>query len=159
MVGTGSCHDHSGRLDCGLLRLADSWFLQFRKIQSLEFNKVVDHLSVQVIDHGEVCNIFICQKRLGGLEELNNHIIETQIQDPILMIQAWLHHAFVDDLGDGRIVDGFDTWPTFLTVVTLSLIPCCWQDTLYLEMMAFLLMGLDNFDLDEFKNAAFKELT
>ncbi len=113
MDGTGSCHDHSGRLDCGLLHVVDSSFLQFRKIQRLEFDKVVDHLLVQVIDLEEVCNIFIHQKRLKELEELHNHIIETQIQDLILMIQARLHQAFVDELGDGRIVDGIDSWLTF----------------------------------------------
>ena len=60
---------------------------------------------------------------------------------------------------DGRIVDGFDSWLTFLMVVTLSLIPHSWQDRLYSEMMAFLSMGSDSFHPDKFKHAAFKELT
>ena len=73
----------------------------------------MDHFSMQGIDLGKVCNIFISQKRLRGLEYLHNYIVETQIRNHILMIQTRLHWASTDKLGDGRIVDGLGSWLTF----------------------------------------------
>ena len=73
----------------------------------------MDHVSIQGIDLGKVCNIFIPQKRLRGLEYLHNYIVETQIRNHILMIQTWLHRASADKLGDGRIVDELGSWLTF----------------------------------------------
>ncbi len=107
MDGTGRCHIHAGWLNYGLFHVADSWFLQLRKIQCPELYYVMNHLLLQAIDLGEVCDIFVCQKRLGWLEELDNNIIKNNIQNHILMVQAWLHRASTGELGDGEILGGF----------------------------------------------------
>jgi hypothetical protein len=73
----------------------------------------MDHFLIQGIDLGKVCDIFIPQKRLRGLEYLHNYIVETLIQNHILMIQTGLHQASADELGDGRIVDGLGSWLNF----------------------------------------------
>ena len=73
----------------------------------------MDHFLIEEIDLGKVCNIFIPQKRLRGLEYLHNYIVEAQIRNHILMIQTRLHRASTDELGDGGIVDGLGSWLTF----------------------------------------------
>jgi hypothetical protein len=73
----------------------------------------MNHLLVQAIDLREVCDIFVRQKRLGGLEELDNNIVKNNIQNHILMVQAWLHQASMDELGDGGIVGGLGNRLTF----------------------------------------------
>jgi hypothetical protein len=45
----------------------------------------------------------------------------------------------------------------FLAVETMSFMLRFWHDTLYSAMIAFLLMGLDNFGPDKFKQASFNE--
>jgi hypothetical protein len=45
----------------------------------------------------------------------------------------------------------------FLVVEMMPLMPRFWYDTLYSAMMAFLLIGSDNFGPDEFKQAPFNE--
>jgi hypothetical protein len=80
---------------------------------TFQFGGVTDHFLVQRIDFGEVYDIFICQKRLGRLEALNNYVIELQILDLILMIQAWFHQASADELQNGGIVCRFGSWLTF----------------------------------------------
>ncbi len=79
MDGTGRCHVHARWLNCGLFRVAESRFSQLRKIQCPEPYYVMNHLLVQAIDLGEVYDIFVHQKRLGGLEELNNNIVKNNI--------------------------------------------------------------------------------
>ncbi len=111
--GAGPCHVHAGWLNCSLFCIADSWFSQLRKIQCPEPYYVMNHLLVQAIDLGEVCDVFVCQKRLGGLAELDNNIAQNNIRNHILMVQAWLHRASTDELGDGGIVGGFGSRLTF----------------------------------------------
>ena len=43
--------------------------------------------------------------------------------------------------------------------LTMSLMPRFWHDISYSAIIAFLLMGSDNFGPDEFKQAFFNELT
>jgi hypothetical protein len=45
----------------------------------------------------------------------------------------------------------------FLAVETMSLMPHFWQDASYAAMIAFLLIGSDNFGTDKFKQTSFKE--
>ena len=52
----------------------------------------------QRIDFGEVHDVFICQKVLRRLEELDNYVIERQVLDPILVIRARLHYATANEL-------------------------------------------------------------
>jgi hypothetical protein len=73
----------------------------------------MNHLLVQAIDLGEVCDIFVHQKQLRGLEELDNNIVKNNIRNHILMVQAWLNRASTDKLGDGGIVGGFGSRLTF----------------------------------------------
>jgi hypothetical protein len=115
MDGTGCCHVHAGWLNCGLFHVANSWFSQLRKIQCPEPYYIMNHLLVQAIDLREVCDIFVRQKRLGGLEELDNNIVENNIRNHILMVQAWLHQASTDELGDGGIVGGFGSRLNFFS--------------------------------------------
>ena len=159
MDSTGGCHFHSGRLDLSLFHVAKSWFSQWTEIQHFWFGGIANHFSVQRIDFGEVHNIFIHQKWLGRLEELNNYVIKLQILDPILMIWAWFHRATAKESQDGRVGCRCSSWLTFLNMVTFYLIPCFWHETLNLEIMVFFLIWSDNLGPVEFKHAAFKVLT
>ena len=97
-----------------LVGVADARFKKWREIQIPKEVNVASNLVVKSIHHREVLDIDRRQETIRFSQEDNNNVLQYQIINSILMIEAWLHLAVAHKLGDGRVCCRFVGWLTFV---------------------------------------------
>ncbi len=72
------------------------------------------NLVVKSSHHREVLDIDRRQEAIKFSQEDDNNVLQYQIINSILMIEAWLHLAVAHKLGDVRVCCRFVGWLTFV---------------------------------------------
>jgi len=97
-----------------LVGVADARFKKWREVQIPKEVNVASNLVVKPIHHREVLDIGRQQEAIRFLQEDDNNVLQYQVINSILMVEAWLHLAVVDKMGDGRVCCRFVGWLTFV---------------------------------------------
>ena len=97
-----------------LVGVADARFKKWREVQIPKEVNIASNLVVKSIHHSEVLDIDRRQEAIRFSQEDDNDILQNQVINLILMVEAWLHLAVADELGDGRVCCRFVGWLTFV---------------------------------------------
>jgi hypothetical protein len=114
MYHHGSSHINKSLRDGLLVGIANTRFKKWREVQIPKEVNVANHLVVKSAHHREVLDINWQQETIRFLQEDDNNILQYQIFNLILMVEAWLHSAVADKLGNGRVRCRFVGWLTFV---------------------------------------------
>ena len=97
-----------------LVGVADARFKKWREVQIPKEVNIASNLVVKSIHHREVLDIDRRQEAIRFSQEDDNNVLQYQVINSILMVEAWLHLAVADELGDGRVCCRFVGWLTFV---------------------------------------------
>jgi len=110
----GRSHVNTSLWNGLLVGVANARFKKWREVKIPKEVNVVSNLIVKLIHHREVLDIDRQQEAIRFLQEDDNNILQYQFINSILMVEAWLHLAVVDELGNGRVCCRFVGWLTFV---------------------------------------------
>ena len=86
-----------------LVGVADARFKKWQEVQIPKEVNIASNLVVKSIHHREVLDIDRRQEAIRFSQEDDNNVLQYQVINSILMVEAWLHLAVAHKLGDGRV--------------------------------------------------------
>ena len=109
MYHRGCSHVNTSLRNGLLVRVADARFKKWREVQIPKEVNDANNLVVKPIHHREVL-----EEAIRFSQEDDNKVLQYQVINSILMVEAWLHLAVADNLGGGRVCCRFVGWLTFV---------------------------------------------
>ena len=114
MYHCGHSHVNTSLRNGLLVGVGDARFKNWREVQIPKEVNVASNLVVKPIHHREVLDIDRRQEAIRFSQEDDNNVLQYQVINSILMVEAWLHLAVADELGDARVCCRFVGWLTFV---------------------------------------------